>query len=68
MGELDLNATGDRLADPKLPGYVAMSATNMSGVFVDERRRRFFTPFHAMTPVASIGYSINVYWVEKRWY
>jgi hypothetical protein len=53
---------------PRLPGYVAVSATLMSGAYVDERRRDFYKPLLALTPAASIGHSINVYWVESRWW
>jgi hypothetical protein len=53
---------------PKLPGYVAVSATLMSGAYVDERRRDFYKPLLALNPVASIGHSISVYWVESRWW
>jgi len=53
---------------PRLPGYVAVSATLMSGAYVDEARREFYKPLLALTPAASIGHSINVYWVESRWW
>ena len=58
----------ERLGAPKLPGYVALSATIASGVYIDESRRSYYQPFHAMTPVATIGYSINVYRVERPWW
>jgi hypothetical protein len=40
----------------------------MSGAYVDESRRDFYKPLLALTPAASIGHSINVYWVESRWW
>lgn len=51
---------------PRLPGYVAISATIASGVYLDPRWRLFYRPFADRMPVADIGHSIRVYWVE-RW-
>jgi hypothetical protein len=53
---------------PQLPGYVAISATNLRGVYFDERWRDFYKPLLEMEPVAVIGYSIHVYWVERPWW
>jgi 4-amino-4-deoxy-L-arabinose transferase-like glycosyltransferase len=53
---------------PRLPGYVAVSVTLLHGVYLDERLREFYAPLRALTPVASIGYSINVYRVEGPWW
>jgi hypothetical protein len=58
----------DRIRDPRLPGYVAVSATLRSGVYFDPRQRSLYEPFSALTPVATIGQSIFVYWVEKPWW
>jgi hypothetical protein len=54
------------IARPRLPGYVAISATIASGVYLDPRWRLFYRSFADRTPVADIGHSIRVYWVE-RW-
>ena len=51
---------------PRLPGYVALSATIASGVYLDPRWRLFYRSFADLTPVARIGNSIRVYWVD-RW-
>lgn len=51
---------------PKLPGYVAISATVLSGVYLQPRWRLFYRPFFDQPPVAEIGNSIRVYWVD-RW-
>jgi hypothetical protein len=52
---------------PRLPGYVAVSATNLrcsySGDF-----RNLYAPLRERTPVAVLGYSIYIYWVEKPWW
>jgi hypothetical protein len=54
------------IARPRLPGYVAISATIASGVYLDPRWRLFYRSFAGRAPVADIGHSIRVYWVE-RW-
>jgi tetratricopeptide (TPR) repeat protein len=54
------------IAKPRLPGYVAISATVASGVYLDRRWRLFYRPFTDLKPVADVGHSIRVYWVE-RW-
>jgi hypothetical protein len=58
----------DMMGAPRLPGYVAVSATIQSGVYVEEPDRSFYKPLQAHAPVASIGYTINVYRVESRWW
>jgi hypothetical protein len=54
------------IAKPKLPGYVAISATVLSGVYLPPAWRLFYSGFREQTPVASVGNSILVYWVD-RW-
>jgi hypothetical protein len=51
---------------PRLPGYVAISATVASGVYLDPRWRLFYRAFRDERPVATIGNALNVYWVD-RW-
>jgi hypothetical protein len=54
---------------PRLPGYVAVSATLLRGVYGENpQQRAFYAPLERQTPVASIGHSILVYWVERRWW
>lgn len=55
---------------PRLPGYVAVSATLLTGMYTDDdaRHRDFYKPLMMRTPVASIGHSINVYWVDRPWW
>jgi hypothetical protein len=51
---------------PRLPGYVAVSATVLSGVYLPQRWRLHYQPLQELTPVAELGNSILVYWLE-RW-
>jgi hypothetical protein len=50
---------------PRLPGYVAVSVTRLRGVGLTEVGRAIYAPLLAMKPVAEIGHSIRVYWVER---
>jgi hypothetical protein len=52
----------------QLPGYVAISATVLRGVYLGSEERAFYRPFLNMAPVASVGHSIFVYWVERPWW
>jgi hypothetical protein len=56
----------DRFARPQLPGYVAISATALDGVYLPAWWRRFYAGFHDLEPVAVVGNTMRVYWVE-RW-
>ena len=58
----------DRVADPRLPGHVAVSATNLHGVYLDPARRDFYAPLLEREPLAVIGGTIHVYHVEKPWW
>lgn len=53
------------VAKPRLPGYVAISSTVLSGVYLQPRWRLFYKPFHDLQPVAVVGNSIRVYWVNE---
>jgi hypothetical protein len=54
-----------QIMKPRLPGYVAISATVASGVYLDPRWRLFYRGFRHETPVATIGNALKVYWVEQ---
>jgi tetratricopeptide (TPR) repeat protein len=54
------------IARPRLPGFVAISATTLTGVYAPAPWRLFYTGFRDLQPVAIIGNSIRVYWIE-RW-
>ena len=53
---------------PKLPGYVAVSLTNLRGADMNDEKRRYFAPLLERKPAARIGHSIQVYWVERPWW
>jgi hypothetical protein len=56
----------DKVARPRLPGYVAISPTILQGVYAPPHWRLFYRPFLDLEPAAVIGHSMRVYWVE-RW-
>jgi hypothetical protein len=56
------------VTEPRLPGYVAVSVTNLRGVYFDETRRALYEPLLGMEPVARIGYSIHVYRIDRPWW
>lgn len=51
---------------PALPGFVAVSATVLTGVYLDPEWRMFYRGLRDTTPVEMIGNSISVYWLD-RW-
>lgn len=55
-----------KIARPRLPGYVAVSVTLLSGVYLSPEWRLFYRGLAEARPVAVIGNTINVYWLE-RW-
>ena len=56
----------DRTSRPRLPGYVAISGTTLTGVYAPAWWRLFYKPFQDLEPAAVIGNTLRVYWVE-RW-
>jgi hypothetical protein len=58
----------DRVGSPQLPGYVAVSATNLRGVYFNRAWREFYAPLLRIKPAAVIGYSIYVYPVQQPWW
>ncbi len=58
----------DRIGSARLPGYVAVSATILSGAYGTDAERRFYEPIRNLKPVATIGYSINVYQIDRPWW
>jgi hypothetical protein len=63
---LELPSVARRWSRPQLPGYVAVSATVLSGVYLDPQWRLFYGGLQQREPVAVIGNSIFVYWLD-RW-
>jgi hypothetical protein len=60
-------ATG-RDNELRLPGYVAVSVQNLLGVSVNPPRPDLYKKLREAEPVAVMGYSIRVYWVERPWW
>jgi tetratricopeptide (TPR) repeat protein len=58
--------TPDVPTRPRLPGYVAISGTVLTGVYLHPAWRLFYRPFFEMAPTAVLGNSMRVYWVD-RW-
>jgi hypothetical protein len=61
------NWTDSRPQAPQLPGYVAVSATLLRGVYEDDTRRADYARLAQLTPAATIGYSIFVFKVDGPW-
>jgi hypothetical protein len=55
----------DLISKPHLPGFVAISGTILTGVYLDPRWRLFYRPFWDREPAAVIGNTMRVYWVEQ---
>jgi dolichyl-phosphate-mannose-protein mannosyltransferase len=53
---------------PQLPGFVAVSVTNLRGLYLGDKARNLYKPLLDSEPAAVIGYSIYVYWVDRPWW
>ncbi len=58
----------DRVGSARLPGYVAVSATILSGAYGTDAELLFNEPIRKITPLSTIGYSINIYQVDRPWW
>jgi hypothetical protein len=59
----------DQIRLPQLPGYVAVSATLLRGVYATSAvERDFYARLARITPVATIGHSIFVFKIEQPWW
>jgi tetratricopeptide (TPR) repeat protein len=54
-----------RLTKPQLPGHVAISATILTGVYLEPHWRHFYSGFLGLQPVERIGNSIYVFHVDE---
>jgi 4-amino-4-deoxy-L-arabinose transferase-like glycosyltransferase len=54
--------------DPRLPGFVAVSVTNLRGLYFPDNARNLYKPLLDTEPAAVIGHSIYVYWVTQPWW
>ena len=61
-GTTELN--GVAIRKPVLPGYVALSVNMLSGQYLRPEWRMFYRGFRERRPVAELGHSIRIYWVE----
>lgn len=53
---------------PRLPGYVAVSATLLQGIYAEnEMQRSYYRRLLAREPVAVLGYTMYIYWLEQPW-
>jgi hypothetical protein len=57
-----------RIRNLQLPGFVAVSVTNLRGLYYTEQTRDIYKPLLDREPAAVIGYSIYVYWVDRPWW
>jgi hypothetical protein len=55
---------------PRLPGYVVVSTSNLDGIYASNfgKSSCIYKPLLEKTPVAVIGYSMHVYWVDRDWW
>jgi hypothetical protein len=56
------------VAEPRLPGWVAVSATHLHGVYLGPARRDLYGPLLEREPDTVVGGSIHVYRVERPWW
>jgi len=52
----------------RIPGYVAVSVQNLHAIHRDAPVPEFYAPLLERKPLAVIGYSIDVYWVQTNWW
>ena len=53
---------------PELPGYVAISATNLRGPYLNDFSRHVYAPLLKRRPVTVVGHCIYVYWADEPWW
>ncbi len=68
MEPLPQGIEAEQITTPDLPGYVAVSVQYLHGIHNSTSMRAFYAPLLEREPVAVIGYSIHVYWVETNWW
>ena len=56
----------EEMVRPRLPGYVAISGTVLTGVYLHPAWRLFYRPFLDLEPAAVLGNSMRIFWVD-RW-
>jgi tetratricopeptide (TPR) repeat protein len=63
---LNLPSIARMWTKPRLPGYVAVGATVLTGVYLDPEWQLFYRGLRGARPIAVIGNSMFVYWLD-RW-
>jgi hypothetical protein len=58
----------DRIASPEIPGYVAVSVTNLVGPYLQEDLRSIYQKLQRCPRVAVIGRTIDVYRADAPWW
>jgi hypothetical protein len=56
------------VSGPSLPGFVAVSVTNLRGLYFLPAMRDLYKPLLDTEPSAVIGYTIYIYWVDQPWW
>lgn len=57
-----------RIGKPQVPGYVAVSATNLRGLYLSDFGRSLYVGLQKRQPVAVLGHCIYIYWVDQPWW
>ena len=57
-----------RIGKPQVPGYIAVSATNLRGLYLSDFARGLYASLQKRQPVAVLGHCIYVYWVDQPWW
>lgn len=53
---------------PRLPGYVAVSATLLQGIYAEnEMQRNYYRRLLSREPVAVLGYTMYIYHLDQPW-
>jgi len=57
-----------RIGKPQVPGYIAVSATNLRGPYLSDFAKSLYASLQKRQPVAVLGHCIYVYWVDQPWW
>ncbi len=57
-----------RIGKPQVPGYIAVSATNLRGLYLSDFAKGLYAGLQKHRPVAVLGHCIYVYWVDQPWW
>lgn len=54
--------------EPVLPGWVAVSLTQLRGLYGDRKYRAYYHPLLEREPDLTIGRSLRLYWCQEPWW